>query len=153
MFDSHRDESSHRAEKLKCSASEMLGLYGLFRHYVETKTHDDDPGIAAARASFMKCCALVDMILDMKNAVTPLRASVPALRQRVAEFFAAHETAYGWNSMKPKHHWIWDFIMNWLDDPMILDAMVIERLHLRIKRVAEQIENTRPRVLQLRIKA
>ena len=131
----------------------MLGLYGLFRHYVETKTHDDDPGKAAARASFMKCCALVDMILDMKNAVTPLRASVPALRQRVAEFFAAHETAYGWNSMKPKHHWIWDFIMNWLDDPMILDAMVIERLHLRIKRVAEQIENTRPRVLQLRIKA
>ena len=106
----------------------MLGLYGLFRHYVETNTQDDDPGIVAARASFMKCCALVDMILDMKNAVTPLRASVPALRQRVAEFFAAHETAYGRNSMEPKHHWIWDFIMNWLDDPMILDALVIERL-------------------------
>ena len=87
----------------------------------------------------------------MKREALHLHMSVPRLRQRVAEFFAAREAAYGKSSMKPKHHWIWDFIMQWQTDDLILDAMVIERLHLRIKRVAERIANTRLLVLPARL--
>ena len=37
VFDSYRATSAHKHEKLKCRASELLAIFSLFRHYVETR--------------------------------------------------------------------------------------------------------------------
>jgi len=50
-----------------------------------------------------------------------------------------HIAAYGDETLKPKHHWMFDIAeqMEWL--PCVVDAFIIERIHLRIKRNAEKV--------------
>ena len=43
----------------------------------------------------------------------------------------------------PKHHWAFDIAQQWRDTGVVLDAFVIERQHLMIKRVAEPVKNTK----------
>ena len=142
IFDDHRDKSSHKNERLKLSASELLGVYGLFRHFVETKI-GNRPELARQRDSLDKCMVIVDLLLDAKRGVVNLRSVAPVLRQQIAAFMEAHIAIYGKTHVLPKHHWMFDIAEQLLRDTIVLDAFVIERAHLRVKKVAEPIKNTR----------
>ena len=64
VFSSYR--VSVDSDKLKCSASELLGLYALLRHYVETKiAHHHE--VRAQVGSFKAACEVVDSILLLKH--------------------------------------------------------------------------------------
>jgi len=142
IFDEHRSRSCHQNERLKLNASELIGIYGLFRHFIET-TIGDRPELARERDSLQKCFAVVDMMLDAKRGTTPMQDAVGALRRAHAAHMNAHMALYGTSHILPKHHWMWDVFEQMLRDPLVLDAFVIERAHLRVKRVAELVDNTR----------
>ena len=142
MFDGYKDEASHRTEKLKCSASETLGLYSILRHYVETQVPEMEE-LALQRRSFFLMCRLIDLILDAKRGVAPMVSSARALREAMSAFMTAHVQAYGRDHIKPKHHWLFDICDQLERHFAVYDAFIIERLHLRVKAVANLIDNLR----------
>ena len=130
-----------RNERLKLNASELIGVYGLFRHFAETKI-GARPEVARELDSLQKCFLVVDMMLDAKRGITQLRDAAPQLQRAHAAHMNAHMALYGEGHILPKHHWMWDVFEQLLRDPLVLDAFVIERAHLRVKRVAELVDNT-----------
>ena len=54
-----------------------------------------------------------------------------------------HVAAYGKEHLKPKFHYMWDVAEQLARDPFVLDCFIVERLHLRAKRVAKDVANTR----------
>ena len=85
----------------------------------------------------------MDTILDAKRGVTSMHSSARALRKALGDFMAAHVRAYGRDRIKPKHHWMFDLIDQWLRHADVYDAFIIERLHLRCKAVANLVKNLR----------
>ena len=133
IFDEYRSRSCHEHEKLKCSAAEVLSMYGLLRHYisiVEAKHGDGlSEGVKLRIASFHAACAIVDCILDAKRGTVGIIESAAALRACLKRFIECHKRAYGIELLRPKHHWLWDIAEQWLRDHCVLDCFPIERLH------------------------
>jgi hypothetical protein len=127
--------------KLKCSCSEMMGLYKLLLHFVETRIASN-PAVAPEVESFRACCKTVDIILRAKRRTDPGSVAA-ALEAAISHHMRLHVTVYGDAHIKPKHHWMFDVAEQFRRDPFILDMFVVERLHLDIKRVAENVKNTR----------
>ena len=53
-----------------------------------------------------------------------------------------HKAIYTDAHFVPKHHFLWDVASQWDRQEEVFDALVIERLHLRVKAVAENTHNT-----------
>ena len=142
IFDSYRSKSSIEADRLKASASECLGAYALIRHFVETRI-GDSPDIIKQKNSFLAACAVLDLILLTKqqNLANP-RTTSRELRKALALHFELHLQAYGEGEIKPKHHWNLHVPDQLHRDGVILDAFIIERKHLSVKRLADHIDNT-----------
>ena len=82
------------------------------------------------------------MIARVKNGRADARATAPALRRALVEHNRLHTFAYGDSLIKPKHHFNGDIPGQWVRDGVSIDAFVIERAHLRVKRIAENAKNT-----------
>jgi hypothetical protein len=54
-----------------------------------------------------------------------------------------HQLAYGTQYIKPKHHWMMDVAAQLVRDECVLDAFIIERTHLVVKGIADNVRNTR----------
>ena len=98
--------------------------------------------IAAELASFDALCAVIDVIALVKNGLANARDAAPTLRRALAEHIRLHVIAYGDSMIRPKHHWNADIPGQWAKDGVSLDAFIIERAHLRVKRIADLIKNT-----------
>jgi hypothetical protein len=145
-FNEYRIRSSERADKLKCTASELLGVYGLVRHYVETELQALDVAALIPKEfeSFQHACRTVDILLLAKRGVLGVIEAGEVLRKCVTNHFIAHKAAYGSDNVTPKWHWMYDIAdqMQRTDrKPAFLDAFAIERFHLRVKPIAEQVDN------------
>ncbi len=140
IFDSRRESSEH-PEKIKGTASELLGLYGLLRHFVETLVPDDEV-LSQQRSSFQTLCDVLDLVLDIKRGMTSPDQGARRLRVTAARHLQLHIAAYGTGAVLPKHHWLLDIADQIQRDDCVLDAFVIERQHLTVKGVAEHIKNT-----------
>jgi len=139
VFNQFRATSSDRADRLKASASELLGLYGLLRHWADS-TVGDNPNLVAEKASFDACCEVVDIILRAKHGRVELPTASGLLKRAIVHHMELHRAAYGEEHFKPKHHWMHDVAMQIEFLPQVIDAFIIERLHLRVKRQAEPIK-------------
>ncbi len=60
LFNAYRIPDDKKISAVKGSMSDMLGVYGLIRHIVETTPEFDCPELALERASLMNCCEVVD---------------------------------------------------------------------------------------------
>ena len=149
LFDNHHLGGD--GEKLKCQASELLAMYSLLRHYVETVI-GDHPALVQERASFEGACKILDLMLLAKRGVIDLADAAIRLRTANDEFLELHKRCYGEEHLKPKHHWMYDVaaamardaeLMEWLRNWTLVDAFVVERMHLRIRGPLEHIKNTR----------
>ena len=142
VFDARR-VSDKTPEKIKASCSELLGLYGMLRCYFNLRLAND-PGFAPHLASLKDLCSSLDIILDFKYGVRSIdAASVGELQALMGQHLTHHIAVYGDEYVRPKHHWLLDCPQQFLRDGLVLDAFVIERGHLEIKMVAEQVANTR----------
>lgn len=65
-----------------------------------------------------------------------------SLQAACSDFLAKHTACYGDTHVKPKHHWAQDLGAQLARDATVLDAFVIERQHLMVKRICEYVENT-----------
>jgi len=143
VFDEHRNKpNSEEPVKIKGDASELLGLYALMRHFVELRFQDLPHELDAQRASFIACCDVVDVILEMKNGLEDPRSENGRTRLENAIFthLRLHIAAYGTQHIKPKHH-LNHALAKQFYLKGVFDAFVGERLHLRVKDISERHRN------------
>ena len=122
-----------------------MGACRLFRHFLETKVDvGNHPDLQLKMESFKKACSVVDLIVDAKmNRVASREAGI-RLRGTLKEFIATHLIARGGpHLLKPKHHWMWDVADQLMECPIVVDCFIMERYHLGVKEVADNIDNTR----------
>ena len=107
----HRLFASYRAasttEKLKGPASEMFGVYGLVRHFVETRL-GRPPTLAPHRDSYDVACAIVDTFVDIKRGVVSHEDGARCLEVAIKDLMIKHMAAYGTNKFTPKYYWLHD---------------------------------------------
>ncbi len=129
-------------ERLKCSASEMLGVFPLLRHYVQTQM-SNQPAIALQKDAYLAVCTTVDIILRAKKGLLSTREAAPLLRDAVQQHLHLHKRAYGSDHIKPTFHWLFDVADQLARDDIVIDCFLVERLHLRAKQMASIVLNTR----------
>jgi hypothetical protein len=83
-----------------------------------------------------------DVLLAIKRGLIPAGTGATQLETATRTFLELHKVCYGGQHLKPKHHWMLDLGPQVRRDRMILDAFVVERQHLLVKAVAENIRNT-----------
>ena len=140
VFNEFRSHSSAAADKLKASASEMLGLYGLLRHWAATEI-GDRPEVRAERESFEAACRVVDIMLTAKRGLLPVKSAAEQVILAHSHYMNLHKLAYGDENIVPKHHWMFDIGEQMRKMDFIFDAFIIERLHLRVKRILDNIKD------------
>ena len=140
IFDPRR-LSKDNPREVKASCAELLGVYGLLRHFVECNIMRL-PGLVQHIDSFLAACRSLDLLLAAKRVLGDPSELGQALELQVSHYIALHKAAYGTALMKPKFHWALDIPSQICRDRMVLDAFVIERSHLRVKAVAEHVQNT-----------
>ena len=140
-FDECRLDDDGSVDKLRCSASECLGLFSLMRYYFERKmsTRAD---LQANWDSFNSCCDLLSFILAVRNKEFRPCDAAPTLEQKIATYLRFHVACYGDSHLKPKHVWLWALVLHWRRDKHVYDAFIIERLHLICKAIATRCDNT-----------
>ena len=108
IFDHHR-QSATAATRVKASCAELLGVYGLVRHFVEHRlapATDDDT--KKCLESFKALCQAVDIILLAKRGLASVDVASDSLAVALARFSRLHRAAYGDDNIRPKHHWLLD---------------------------------------------
>ncbi len=130
-------------DKVKATCSELLGLYGMLRCFFDMKY-----GSVAEFRRHLECffllCRAMDLILALKFGFLGIdAASVGELQAVLCRHLREHIALYGEGHVRPKHHWLVDCPSQFLRDQLVLDAFVIERTHLSIKQLAEDVKNTR----------
>ena len=141
VFDMHRTQSSSKADKLKASASEQLAVYSLLRHFADVHVAHL-PELAEEYVSFKAACDVVDLFLLAKRGRIPMREAGERLYQAMGHHLRTHKQCYGDSHITPKYHWLLDCCGQVAKDPFVIDCFVVERLHLRVKHVADPIKNT-----------
>jgi hypothetical protein len=134
IFDHFRNPDDE-VPRIRASCAELLGLYGLLRHFIEVNG-DITPENAAPWASFEALCHCIDLILAAKRRVATPEAVGPQLKAAHVRHLVLHMEAYGTRGVKPKHHWQLDTASQLARDKCVLDAFVIERIHLQVKAAA-----------------
>jgi hypothetical protein len=143
IFNKHRCNADGEHDKLRASASELLGVYFLVRHWVETEVvpHLADGELTGEVASFREGCTAVDIILAAKKKLLPMPTAADELRKTVSKWMQLHKACYGEAHMVPKHHWMFDIADQLEIDEMVFDQLIIERLHLTVKPHAQRVDN------------
>ena len=93
------------------------------------------------RKSALACFKTIDLILELKHGKGTAEEIVPRLRTALRNHMRCHIEAYGVDGIKPKHHWLFDCVEQFLLDGFVMDAFIIERLHLRAKAAEDRIKN------------
>ena len=147
VFSEHRQSKQKKKEesdehKIKGTASECLGVYTLLRDFVETQI-GDEPELEQERQSFDCACLVIDILMKAKAHTLSMTEAADQIIRALADHMAKHTAVYGDRYLKPKHHWMFDVAMQMLRDCMVLDCLIVERLHLTIRRASEKIDNLR----------
>ncbi len=108
----------------------------------------DRPELEAELASFLAACRVVDIIQGAKKKLYSLREAGKELKTGQCRAMRLHKAAYGTGYIKPKHHWMFDIGEQFEMDAdaeldVVMDQLVIERLHLTVRPHAERTKNTR----------
>ena len=125
---------------IKASMGDLMGLYGLLRHFVEARC-PADARIAPHLRLFAMSCKAIDMLLAAKRGLVALRELSEPLTQLLEKQMQLRQRVS--SRVLPKHHWAFDIAecFSQTDMPILLDTFGTERLHLRVKSVAEQCDN------------
>ena len=131
IFSDWRRDAEGNMEKLKASMSEVLSMYALLRHWASMlpKTEDNELQLL----SFFRGCRVVDLFLQTKRQILKAERASSILRKAIEEWMSAHISAYGVQNITPKFHWLYDVCDQLETNGILLDQLVVERLHLVVK--------------------
>ena len=139
IFDERRTPAAEPA-RIKASCAELLGVYGLLRHFVECLV-PDTPDIQPQRLSFFAVCNVLDLLKTAKDRLRQPQDLWHQVEAATVEFLRLHKAAYGETFLKPKHHWQLDVPSQLHRDQLVLDAFVVERTRSQVKAVADKVTN------------
>lgn len=133
---------------VKCMASELLGFYVLLRHFVFTIVLPRASAVGVELGehlnAFQESCKVVDLIMLLKKGHADSnhrRVLLERLRNAVDRMIAAQKRATGTEDIRPKHHRM-THIANQIENVgFVVDAFIIERLHLLAKEVLGMTHN------------
>ena len=131
--------ANRSADTVKACASELLRLYGLVRHWAECVLPASDRRLDQEKNALFAACKALDIIMMAKRGVWPLPEASRMLTAALVEHGKLHRAVHGLEKIKPKHHWAFDVAEQMASDETIFDAFVVERLHLRVKKVVEHL--------------
>jgi hypothetical protein len=146
LFNEYRIPTEESLQQIKGTMSQMLGLYGLIRHVVETNAEFHGPEVALERASFYACCEVVDEFVAARTGLRPLAEVAERIRAANTRHLNALVAAYGRSVVKPKNHWVFDIaddIERFADLRFIPNTFTMERLHRDVKKIAKNVLNTK----------
>ena len=141
IFSDRAAASNSEAGAVKCSSSELLSLYGMMRHWAHERLPRDSDAIRPQLDCFLLACDAVDVLMQAKRCEKPMRRAGEELRDVLVRHQVAHQALHGLGHVKPKHHWAFDIAEQLQTDAWLFDSFVIERLHLRIRTIAEHCKN------------
>ncbi len=75
-----------------------------------------------------------DKLVACKSGLVSATEAAVQLERDMSHFFTLHRAAYGKALIKPKHNWLLDVPSQLRRDGMMLNAFVIERKRLMVKR-------------------
>ena len=130
------------ARFVKAGASQMLILHSLLRHFF-TQRLGRIAALEPQLESYCAACDCVDTVLLAKRQLLPMAQASTRLQGALRHHMLCHVAAYGKVHLKPKFHYMWDVAEQFARDPFVLDCFIVERLHLRAKRQANLVQNTR----------
>jgi hypothetical protein len=147
MFEPARVASSEEAGKWKAQASEVLGVYSLIRHIVETtvvKCPRRAAVIQRELASFRWMCKVADIVRAFKAGKTDCTEDFSeAVRSHLAAFTKAYSFAMDEDApVRPKHHKCLHVPKQVKRDGLLLDCWALERKNGTCKRCFEHVHNT-----------
>ena len=90
----------------------------------------------------MACCKCLDTILECKRRKLAPPIAAARLRVELADHMRLHKLVYDDRKLRPKHHWNMDIPDQIEIDSHVIDAFVIERIHLQVKWIAENVKKT-----------
>ena len=140
LFDAVAAPGNKEAEAVRCSASELLCLYGVLDFWVTTCL-PEIPILAKPRACFSNICRAVSLLLRVKRGAMRGPDVAPQIRELLKEHLRLFQELYGADLVRPKHHWGFDVVDQIERGGYIMDAFIIERLHLRARGVADFAHN------------
>ncbi len=148
MFDARAREHMDERIKFKYVASELLGLYVLLRHFILAVVV---PAAAAMEVDlraeigvFLAYCTVIDCIMKLKKGYASEPDAELLIRQLEATLDRAMELqmhVFGPASFRPKHHRMQHIANQIRDFGVVIDAFIIERLHLVLKDVLKNVHN------------
>ena len=126
---------------LKCQAGDFLAILPVLAHFAEQNLDEEE--IAAERVSFLAGCAKVRAITTCKYARSAIQLQQMAQEAHTAceEHLRLHLNAYGGSSIKPKHHYNLHTAKQIISDGLVYDMFLIERQHMMVKDIAEDIKD------------
>ena len=137
IFDTARKEKHRRAGKIKCPASDMLSLLCVLAVFAQHVLLRRDICNAECQA-FLALVDLADLIVATAR-VEVLPATLLAAGHR---FLHLYVTAFGYDYMFPKMHWLLHFAETLAQFGVLLNCFVLERKHRMPKRYADELKNT-----------
>ena len=142
LFDQHRQEVHEEHRTIKAGMSELLGLYALLRHFLESRVPPRS-AIAHDIHLFALASKAVDLILAAKKRRVRVAEAGAELLSVLEQYMRLRVEARGNRRITPKSHWAFDIAQCMVADDFLVDAFTLERLHRRVKPIAEHCKNLR----------
>ena len=141
LFSEHARSTNDEHLTIKASMGDLVSLYGLLRHFVEVSACRDDARIAVEIYNFKLVCSAVDLLIATKRRQLPIQDAGRQLLVVLERHLQSHVAAHGNRRVRPKTHWAFDVAQCMVDDDYLMDAFTTERLHQRVKQVANNCKN------------
>ena len=136
IFSYDRRNKHRKAQTIKCQASDLLSVMGVLLLFTRSV-------LRSLNTCADACLALESVIKIASLAIATTRTEVKAetLLAEVHRFLEHFTTAFGFENLIPKCHWLLHFPEALLKFGLLLNCFALERKHRIPKRYASELKN------------
>ena len=138
FFDARSISENNKREGIRCNASELLSLSVVIEEFVATQVPDDNR-VSLHIAFFKAARKSIDLLLMAKRGDAQLGEAASELEKLSADHIDTLVSLHGPEWVTPKFHWCFDVAQQLRSDEYVMDAFVIERLHLRARDISDRL--------------
>ena len=137
VFQKRSKDAKH--EPLKCSASEALSVFSVFRHFLLVEVMPRACAhVKAACTSYISLCDVLEQLLRIPRGT----ASPASVRTAVQTHLRRFRAVYGEDAFVPKCHMAMHLADMFEQHGLLISCFVHERKHKEIKRYANELDIT-----------
>ena len=136
FFDPKSARENRKRQGVRCNASELLALSRCLEEFVSIQVPDDER-VTAHKAFFFAARQTLDLLMRAKIGVATCREIARPLASSCRDQLARFIEIHGHDEVIPKFHWAFSIAEQMYSTDYLMDAFVIERLHIRAKQVAD----------------